>query len=193
MWMLSSDLLTALNGADVPRSSGRGGLVNPLVGTYRTKEGRHVQLMFLQGDRYWPGFCRVIGRQDLADDVRFGDMASRRSHAKALMSELDSVFAQRTLEEWKALLSTFDAPWAPMQSVEELADDPQVLANAYVGEVVIDDGHSYRLPTGPVQFDCALLELRRAPEHGEHTEAVLEELGYDWDRICGLAECGVIP
>lgn len=192
MWMLSSDLLTTLSGANVPRASGRGGLVNPLVGTYRTKDDRHVQLMLLQGDRYWPAFCQVIGRRDLADDARFGDLAARRENAKALMAELDLIFAERSLSAWKAVLSTFDAPWAPVQSVEELVDDPQVLANGYIGEVVTEDGHHYRLPTGPVQFDCAPPELRRAPEHGEHTEAVLEELGYDWDRIGALAEEGVI-
>ena len=51
------------------RPSGRTALLSPLTATYRTKDGRHVQLMFLQGDRYWPEFCRTVGRADLADDV----------------------------------------------------------------------------------------------------------------------------
>ncbi len=50
--LLSSDMLAVLNGGEVEPSSGRGGMVNPLVGNYRTKDGRHIQLMFLQGDRY---------------------------------------------------------------------------------------------------------------------------------------------
>ena len=53
-------------GGDEPKaSSGRGPLVNPLVGVYRTKDGRHIQLVFLQPDRYWADFCRVIDRPDL--------------------------------------------------------------------------------------------------------------------------------
>ena len=74
-----------------------------------------------------------------------------------------------------------------------MVDDPQVLANSYIGEVEVDGAVAYRLPTVPVQFDGQPPELRRAPEHGEHTEAILTELGYDWDRIGQLADEGVIP
>ena len=80
-----------------------------------------------------------------------------------------------------------------MQAVEELLDDPQVLANDYLGEVRLDDGATYRLPRVPVQFDERAPDLRRAPEHGEHTESVLLELGYTWDDIGRLGDAAVIP
>ncbi len=193
MWMLSSDVLAALNGGEAQPVSGRGPMANPLTATYRTKDDRHVQLMFLQGDRYWGEFCRTIGRPDLAGDPRFVDMSARQANAAACIAELDAVFAQHTLDEWKGILAALDAPWSPMQSINEVIDDPQVQANSYIGEVATDDGGSYRLPSVPVQFDGCPPDLRRAPEHGEHTEAVLLELGYDWERIGALAEAGVIP
>lgn len=193
MWMLSSDLLAALNGGEARPVSGRGPQINPLTATYRTGDDRHVQLMFLQGDRYWPEFCRRIGRDDLIDDPRFADMAARQANAAACFAELDLIFGGRTLAEWKIVLAPLDAPWSPMQSIDEVVCDPQVEANSYVGEVTSDDGVSYRLPTVPVQFDGEPPVMRRAPEHGEHTEAVLVELGYEWDRIGELAEGGVIP
>ena len=193
MWTLSSDLLAVLNGGEAAPMGGRGPAVNPLVGNYRTKDGRHIQLMFLQGDRYWPEFCRVVGRDDLIDDPRFADLAARRANADACVAELDSIFAGHTLAEWKELLAKLDAPWAPLQSGQEVAQDPQVVANGYVGEVRLDDGEAYRLPAVPVQLDEQAAPLRRAPEHGEHTEALLLELGYDWDRISQLMEQGVIP
>ena len=193
MWMLSSDLLAALNGGEVAPVSGRGPQVNPLTGNYRTKDGRHIQLMFLQGDRYWPPFCRLVGRDDLIENPRFVDLAARRANSAACVAELDSVFAARTFAEWKVLLAGLDAPWAPVQSVHDVIEDPQVAANGYVGEVSLDGGASYHLPTVPVQFDERAPELRRAPEHGEHTEALLLELGYDWDRISELTDEGVIP
>ncbi len=80
-----------------------------------------------------------------------------------------------------------------MQSVNELLDDPQVTANGYLGEVVMDDGTTYRLPAVPVQYDGAPPELRRAPELGEHSEAILLELGHDWSDIARFKDEGVIP
>ena len=166
--------------------------MNPLVGSYRTKDGRHISLVFLQPDRYWPDFCRVIGRPELADDARFADMASRRENAEACVAELDREFATRTFEEWKTVLARLDAPWAPVQSVAELLDDPQVVANGYIGDVVVDGETAYRLPAVPVQLDGRPPPLRRAPEHGEDTEALLLEAGYGWEQITALKESGVI-
>ncbi|MGV0160300.1 CaiB/BaiF CoA transferase family protein [Mycobacterium colombiense] len=193
MWMLSSDLLAVLNGAEAGPVGGRGPQVNPLTGNYRTKDGRHIQLMFLQGDRYWADFCRLVGRTDLIEDPRFADLAARRTNCAACVGELDALFAGRTLAEWKELLAKLDAPWAPVQSVSEVIEDPQVVANGYVGEVRLDDGQAYRLPAVPLQLDEQAPPMQRAPEHGEHTEALLAELGYDWDRIAEMAEEGVIP
>jgi crotonobetainyl-CoA:carnitine CoA-transferase CaiB-like acyl-CoA transferase len=192
MWTLSSDILAALGGDEPKVTSGRGASVNPVVGMYRTKDGRHIQLVFLEADRYWPDFCRIIGRPDLVDDPRFSDLRSRGENAAACLAELDAEFAKRTFVEWKELLRQLDAPWAPVQSVPELIEDPQVIANGYVGEVVVDGEPAYRLPAVPVQFDGQPPALRRAPEHGEDTEAVLVELGYDWDEIIGLKEADVI-
>ena len=193
MWTLSSDVLSALQGLEPRAPSGRGPIVNPLVGSYRTADGRHVQLVFLQSDRYWRPFCDLVGRPDLRDDPRFADHPARDAHREECVAALEEVFGSRTYAEWKDLLRGLDAPWAPVQAVEELLDDPQVIANGYIGDVAGDGGPAYRLPTGPVQFDEAPPHLRPAPEHGEHTEAILLELGYGWEEISQLQEAGVLP
>jgi crotonobetainyl-CoA:carnitine CoA-transferase CaiB-like acyl-CoA transferase len=192
MWTLSSDVLSALQGASPRAPEGRA-MVNPLVATYRTADSRHISLVFLESDRYWQPFCEVAGRPDLATDERFVDHPARGRHAAELATVLDEVFATKTFEQWKAALGRIDAPWAPVQAVEELLEDPQVLANGYLGEVALEDGTSYRLPRVPVQFDEQPPELRRAPEHGEHTEQVLLELGYSWDDIGAMGAAGVLP
>jgi crotonobetainyl-CoA:carnitine CoA-transferase CaiB-like acyl-CoA transferase len=192
MWTLSSDVLAALQGGRPRSPSGRDASPNPLVGSFRTSDGRHVQLVFLQGDRYWADLCELLGRPDLAADPRFADMAARRENRQACSAELDAEFGRRTFAECKELLSRMDAPWAPVQAVEELLDDPQVVANGYIG-TVSEDGLEYRLPAVPVQIDEQPPPLRRAPEHGEHTEAVLLELGYTWDEIVALKDAGVLP
>ncbi|MFJ3779729.1 CaiB/BaiF CoA transferase family protein [Streptomyces sp. NPDC090075] len=193
MATLSSDLLAALNGTPPTPSGGREAPPNPLVNTFRTKDGRHLQLVFLDADRYWARFCALLGRQDLAADPRFADLAARGANSAACVSELDEEFARRTLDEWERILAGFDGPWAPVRSVPELIDDPQVVANGYIGTVDGGGGPAYRLPNVPVQFDGRSAPLRRAPELGEHTEAVLLELGYAWEDIASLQEAGAIP
>ncbi|CUU55093.1 Crotonobetainyl-CoA:carnitine CoA-transferase CaiB [Parafrankia irregularis] len=193
MWTLSSDVLAALAGGRPRAMSGRQGYVNPLVGAYRTSDGRHIQLVFLEADRYWADFCRLVGRDDLATDPRFADLRARAENREACVAELEAEFAKRSFDEWKELLGRIDAPWAPVQAVEELLTDPQVLANDYLGEVVVEGGPRYSLPNVPVQLDGAPPALRRAPEHGEHTETVLLGLGYTWEQIVELKDAGVIP
>lgn len=193
MWTASSDLLSALQGGEPRAMGGRGPIVNPLIGTFTTADGRHIQLVFLESDRYWGPLCDVIERPDLRDDPRFVDHHARDANRIACVAALDEVFAGRTYEEWKQLLRQLDAPWSPVQSIEELLTDPQVLANDYIGEVVVEGGPTYRLPTVPVQFDERPPALRPAPEHGEHTEAILLELGYAWEDIIRLKETSTIP
>ncbi|CAO5256115.1 CaiB/BaiF CoA transferase family protein [Frankia sp. AgKG'84/4] len=193
MWTLSSDVLAAIAGGRPRAATGTEAYVNPLVGVYRTKDGRHIQLVFLEADRYWAGFCQLLGREDLGADPRFADLAARAAHRDECVTALAAEFATRTFGEWKDLLDGFDAPWAPVQAVEELLDDPQVLANDYLGEVALDGGSSYTLPTGPVQFDERPPVLRVAPEHGEHTETVLVDLGHSWEKIIEFKDAGVIP
>ncbi len=69
---------------------------------------------------------------------------------------------------------------------------PNPLVGTFLG-TVSEDGLQYRLPAVPVQIDERPPPMRRAPEHGGHTEAVLLELGYEWDEIIALRDAGVLP
>jgi crotonobetainyl-CoA:carnitine CoA-transferase CaiB-like acyl-CoA transferase len=166
---------------------------NPLVNMYRTKDDRFLTLMMLESDRWWPDLCQHLDRPDLADDPRFVDAAARSEHREECITTLDEIFGQRTLDEWKDKLETAGGVWAPVQSVRELHDDPQAVANGYLQDVTADDGTtSFTLVANPVQFNELPPDLRRAPAHGEHTEDLLLELGVGWEDIARFKESGAI-
>ncbi len=167
-------------------------MANPLVNFYRTSDGRHVLLNMLQYERFWPELATAVGRPDLATDPRFATGKAMTDHRRECIAALDEVFATRTLEEWKAALAGIKGVWAPVQSAGEVLNDPQALANGYVADVEAPNGTSFRLVPSPLQFDEQPAHLTRAPEHGEHTDAVLQDLGYSMEDIIQLKVDGTL-
>jgi crotonobetainyl-CoA:carnitine CoA-transferase CaiB-like acyl-CoA transferase len=165
---------------------------NPIVNMYRTADGRFVNLVMLESDRYWPEFCQAIGHSEWIDDSRFKDAAARFENARECIALLREVFAARTVDEWRAVLAGVEGVWAVLQTPVEVHDDPQVIANGLLREVDTGEGTTFSLPANPVQFDETPPELRRAPGHGEHTEELLLELGIDWPEIIAHKESGAI-
>jgi crotonobetainyl-CoA:carnitine CoA-transferase CaiB-like acyl-CoA transferase len=194
-WVLSPDIVAAglLNMDMLPTGGGdRKQTFNPIVGAYRTKDGRHLGLIMLESDKFWPDLCEHLGRPELATDPRFADAKARFENRVECVTLLDEIFASRTLEEWKAALDTATGVWAPYQKPRELFDDPQVQANDYLPEVESADGTKFQLVANPVQFDEEAQPLRPAPEHGQHTEEVMLELGLSWDDIAKHKESGAL-
>ena len=103
-----------------------------------------------------------------------------------------SSFAERTLAEWKSLLSEQRGPFDPVQKTSELPSDPQVVANGYLALVEDDEGVTLPLVSPPVQFDGIPYTTCLGPELGAHTDEVLAELGYDTDEIMQLKIEGAI-
>ena len=165
---------------------------NPLMLPYRTADGRFVALTMLASDRHWRAFCRAIGHPEAADDPRFVDQDARGRNARACVEWLDGVFARRDLAGWRRALADFPGEWAPVQTPGELHADPQVQANGYLAAVDVGAGGPLPMVTTPVQFDGEPARPTRAPEHGEHTEAVLLDLGLSWAEIAALKDSGAV-
>jgi crotonobetainyl-CoA:carnitine CoA-transferase CaiB-like acyl-CoA transferase len=193
MWATGASLLGAsVNGEYEPRNPDRRDVPNPVVNTYRTGDGRYLALVMLQSDRYWDEFVTKSGHPELAKDPRFCSAQARAQNRYQCVDVLDAMFAARTMEQWRAILADVEGVWAPVLRPNEVLTDPQVRANDYLREITLDDGTTFEIVAGPVQFDETPPDLRRAPEHGEHTDAVLSELGYDEERILELKIDGAI-
>ncbi|MGW3565030.1 CaiB/BaiF CoA transferase family protein [Streptomyces sp. NPDC000941] len=167
--------------------SGHGSPTNPLSGLYRTADDRYVSFVMLQPARFWANVCHCLGRPDLADDPRFATAESIAEHTADAVKILRETVATRTLAEWSESLAALDGPWAPVQDTLQAAADAQVRANGYVGQA-----GELELVASPVQFDVRDTRLEPAPEFAAHTEQILTELGYDWDRILTLKARGAI-
>ena len=165
---------------------------NPLSRTYQTADDRTLWFTCLQAAKYWPLLCQSIGRPELASDPRFADHASLMANNRAASDELDKVFAGATLAEWRLRLADFEGQWAVMQDTLEATADPQTVANGYVQDCQTATGTPFRLAAAPVQFDGVPASPGRAPTLNEHGDAILEELGFDWDAIVDLKVRGVV-
>jgi crotonobetainyl-CoA:carnitine CoA-transferase CaiB-like acyl-CoA transferase len=195
-WTICQDVIAGEAGEPLTAlpSTNRAAMPNPLTNVFRTADGRFLSFVLLQSDRDWPHFCDRLDAPSLRDDPRFADAASRRANAAALVAELDTVFGARTLDQWRARLDGSPFVWAVYQTPAEVAADPQVAANDYLVPVADATGSTAppHLVATPVQFDERSLVPRRAPEHAEHTEAILLDLGLDWDQIAKLKDRGVV-
>ncbi|SRX79399.1 formyl-CoA transferase [Frankia sp. EAN1pec] [Mycolicibacterium parafortuitum] len=192
-WNLSPDVaVSQIHGGSAIPKFGHADSPNPLVGTYRTKDGRYVQLMMLQLDKFYAEAMRVIGLPELIDDPRYADPVSRYANRVSLIASLDDAFAQRTLAEWRETLAPLSGAWGIVQTPGELCQDPAVTANGYVAQTSTVNGVPFSLPTNPVQFDEQPVVPPGAPEHGQHTEEVLMDAGIDWETIEKLKEAGAI-
>jgi crotonobetainyl-CoA:carnitine CoA-transferase CaiB-like acyl-CoA transferase len=192
MWLMAPDIVASkLLGIDLP-SGDRTQPPNPIVNSYRTKDGRWLFLNMLQPDRFWPDLCRRLGRDDLIADARFADGRARFENRADCVRVLDAIFAERTLAEWRVALGDAEGVWAPMQTARELPDDPQARANGYLADVERADGPPFSLVASPVQFDGEAPVLRPAPDLGQHTEEVLLDLGVGWDELAAAKEAGAI-
>ncbi len=193
MYQIGADLNTSLRAGLPTVAASIRSVPNPLLTGYRCADGEWIWLLCLEGDRHWPNVAAALELDELLDDPRFATMEGRRDHATDVSATLQGRFDQYSRDEWSTRLDAAGVWWAKVQHVHELIDDEQAHAAGGFVDVALSDGTTAMMVATPVDFSGRSRYGDLAtPELGQDTEAVLLELGWDWDRIAGLKEAGVI-
>jgi formyl-CoA transferase/CoA:oxalate CoA-transferase len=144
-------------------------------------------------DEIWRRLCRVIGRPDLADDVRYRTNADRASRHAEVKTLLENALRARARAEWVRELNQAGVPCGSVREISEVLADPQIAARGMVAEVEHSTIGSAKVINSPVKMSGTPTGVRTAPPVlGQHTTAVLRELGYDDSQIDALKRAQVV-
>jgi CoA:oxalate CoA-transferase len=155
---------------------------------FNTKDG---QLMIAIGNNnLWLKFCRVIEREDLLDDPRFISNALRTAHHIELKQSLATTILNKTTSQWRQVFDQHGIPNGPINSIDEVVNDPQILAREMIVEVNHPKAGKTVLPGIPIKLSETPGKIRSpAPLLGEHTVDILSDtFGYTLEQIKAMQE-----
>jgi crotonobetainyl-CoA:carnitine CoA-transferase CaiB-like acyl-CoA transferase len=176
---------------DVPPQVGNDHPTSMPTSAYRTKDG-HINVA-ASGEGMWSSLCKVLGREDMLASPDFKGGKKRAENRAKLNAILNESLARKTSAEWIEILNQAGIPCGPIYKVDEVFADAQV---RHLG--VATPVEHPKLGRYDVLANAAVLSRTPAkvaaatPEIGQHTDEVLQELGYDAEEVKKLHEGGVV-
>ena len=153
-------------------------------GFYATKDG----YLALSSGRQIPELSRILGVPDLSADPRFATPAARNEHRQDFEQLLEEALQHKTTAEWMELMEPEGLFAAPVKSFAEAFTDEQVAQQGMISTIESPVGE-LKLPAPPYRLSRTPAAVRTAPpRHGEHTDEVLESVGFSRDEIDRLRQ-----
>ena len=173
---------------------GRAGNAHQNIVPYQVFEVADGHLILAVGnDGQFARFCAVAGCTELATDPRYARNAARVRHRDELVPLLAAILIGRTRADWLAALEAAKVPCGPINRIDEVFADPQVIARGMRQRIAHPLAGEMELVASPMKLSATPVQLRRAPPLlGQHTDEVLHEIGLDAGRLRHLREIGAI-
>jgi crotonobetainyl-CoA:carnitine CoA-transferase CaiB-like acyl-CoA transferase len=161
-------------------------LINPPAGNYPTADGWIA--ITLVTEAQYQSICRALERPDLGSDPKFATFAARSTNLAELRREMDSVLKTRPTQHWATAFAREGALGAPIYNYGDWLDDAHVKAVDAAPQYELATGETVALPHLP----GGMMDDAAVPIIGEHSRAVLAELGYTRDEVDALVGRGVV-
>ncbi|MEM0984792.1 MAG: CaiB/BaiF CoA-transferase family protein [Pseudomonadota bacterium] len=194
LFSMGSDFAIQLFFGRIGSTKPRHESIQPLMNFFKTADDAWLCVVPRQGNVDWPPMCRALGLEDLIEDERFSRAKGRRTNARDLVERLDAAFAALTKAEVSERLDAESIAWAPVQTLGEVASDPQVEASGAIQSMpsAARDGSMMQTPGSPIRFPGHDDGPRGpTPLPGEHTRTILESLGRASSDIDALIASGI--
>ena len=177
---------------DIPPRVGNGSPDYGPYNTYTSRDGTPIQVACFS-DKWFRNFCQAVDQPELADDERFVTNYQRLQHAAALDALMQQACARFDTAELLRRLAAADVIHGPVLSYAQAVEDPQIQHNGMVQEVEHANVGRLRTHGLPIKLHTTPGAVRQAPPAlGQHTEEVLQELGYSTAQITALHNAGAI-
>ena len=132
-------------------------------GTFKTKDSKYIAIACVE-EEFWEKFCETVGMKEFLTDGMFNSWAKRMENAEIINDRIASVLAKKTLAEWMTAFANEDLPISPVNSINELVNDPQLKYR----NSIVKKGEQ-RIVSYPAKFEnLAIKEDNHAPQLGEH-------------------------
>ncbi len=155
---------------------------------YKTKDS-WIYIM-CNKEKFWKILCQKLDRIDLADNPRYATFADRLNQRDELTKILDQIFSNKTTAQW---LAHFDGyvPAAPVYDVQQAMQNPFVRDTGRI-QKISDEDNEFQIIRNPIDFGSDSLELEMSPDLGEHTDYILQDLGFSPEELQSLKNTGII-
>lgn len=173
----------------------RYGNAHPNIVPYQSFKASDGYFAFAAGnDLQWNRFCKEIGQEDWARDERFSTNPARVANREELIAILEGLFATKTVEEWLKICEAATVPAAPINTIDQVLEHPQVIARNMVVDAEMPGGEMVKMLASPLKIPTQEVQVRYPPPLlGEHNDEILGEvLGYKLETISALRKEKVI-